>query len=93
MGVSLPKRITVAPDTLFQELSGESVLLNLQSEQYYSLDDIGTRMWQLLAEREDTVSVMGQLLDEYEVDETTLRKDLAELIAKLAEEGLITVED
>jgi hypothetical protein len=32
------------------------------------------------------------LLAEYEVDETMLRWELAEFIAKLAEAGLLTVE-
>ena len=53
MNPSLPTQVEISPEALFQELDGETVLLNLQSERYYGLDDVGTRMWQLLAENGD----------------------------------------
>jgi hypothetical protein len=66
-------------------------LLNLETERYYSLDDVATRMWQLLAEHGDVGTVVEQLLAEYDADKATLHRDLANLIAELAEEGLIAV--
>jgi hypothetical protein len=89
---SLPPRITLEPEILFQELEGEAILLNLQTEHYYSLNDVGTRMWQLLAEHRDVATVVERLLAEYNVDEATLHQDLAQLIAALTDAGLITVE-
>lgn len=91
MSTSLPACVAISPDVLFQELKDEAVLLNLDTERYYSLDDVGTRMWQLLAEHSNVAAVVGQLLGEYDVDEATLRQDLANLIAQLAEEELITM--
>jgi hypothetical protein len=89
---ALPTRITLAPKILFQELEGEAILLNLQNEHYYSLNDVGTRMWQLLAEHGAVATVVERLLDEYHVDEATLRQDLAQLLAALADAGLMTLE-
>jgi hypothetical protein len=48
-------------------------------------------MWQLLGEHQETAAVLAQLLDEYDVDEATLRHDLAALIDQLAAAGLVTV--
>jgi hypothetical protein len=90
--VSLPTRITLTPDLLFQELEGEAIVLNPRTEHYYSLDDVGTRMWQLLAEHCDVAIVVQQLLAEYHVEEAMLRQDLAQLIALLADAGLLTTE-
>ena len=92
MKVSLPTRITLSPEVFFQELEGEAILLDLHNEYYYSLDDVGTRMWQLLVEHGDVATVVERLLAEYDVDEATLRRDLAQLIAALADAGLVTVE-
>ena len=94
MSVSTPERISVASNVLFKELGGESVLLNLDNDRYYGLDDVGTRMWHLLAEHGEVAKVVSCLLAEYggQVDESTLRRDLAELITKLGELGLLTVE-
>ncbi len=86
----LPKHVTASSDTLFQELDGEAILLDLQTEHYYGLDDIAARMWQLLAEQGDVEAVVAQLLDEYDVDEATLRRDLANLIAALRQAGLVS---
>ncbi len=91
MSVSLPTQITMNPDILFQELEGETVLLNLANEQYFGLDDIGTRMWQLLDEQDNVEAVVSQMLSEYDVDAETLRADLATLINSLVEAGLVTV--
>lgn len=91
MPTSLPSRVAIAPDVLYQVLEGESVLLNLKTEHYYSLDEIGTRMWQLLDEHGDPTTVVEQLLAEYDADEATLRQDLADLIGKLSQAGLVTI--
>ena len=88
---ALPKRITIPQEVIFETLDDEVVLLNLASERYYSLDDIGTRMWQLLEERGDVEATVPQLLSEFQVDEATLRADLARLIGELKQAGLISV--
>ncbi len=90
--MKLPAQVAIPPDVLFQELEGEAVLLNLDTEHYYGLDEVGTRMWQLLAEHGDVATVAEQVLAEYDVDEATLHRDLADLIAELTDEGLLTVQ-
>ena len=66
------------------------MFFNCLTDRYYHLDDVGTRMWQLLAESGETESVVSQLLAEYDIEEETLRQDLAALITKLSDAGLIT---
>ena len=91
MLISLPTRVEVSPEVLFQELPGEAVLLNLTSERYYGLDDVGMRMWALLSQDGDVAAACAQLLEEYDVGEDQLQADLAALIGRLAEAGLLTV--
>lgn len=89
----LPNRVAMDPDVLFRELDGEMVLLNLKDERYYGLDEVGSRTWQLLSEHGDVQQVIGQLLEEYDVDEERLRSDIAELIDELVSARLLSVED
>ncbi len=91
MTIELPARVVITPDVMAQEVGGETVLLVLATGHYYGLDEVGTRMWQLLGEQEDTATVVARLLEEYEVDEATLQQDLARLIIQLAEAGLLTI--
>ncbi len=89
---SLRRSYRVGEDVLFQKLDKDAVLLNLKTEQYYSLDGVGTRIWHLLAETRDLDATLQKLLAEYAVDEATLRADVLELTGKLAARGLLVEE-
>lgn len=80
-------------EVLFQEVSGEAVLLDLASESYFGLDPVGTRIWALLNEDKSMGQVLDALLEEYEVDPGTLEADLEELLDKMLEAGLIQASD
>ena len=87
---SLPARVSIPSEVLFQTLHQECVLLNMANETYYGLDDVGAHMWQLLAEHGETATALAGLRAHYDVDEETLRRDLAALVEKLHAEGLIS---
>jgi hypothetical protein len=74
---------------LSTELDRETVFLNVHTERYYSLDEIGTRCWQLLNEHGDVDIVLGQLAVEFDADAATLRRDLTELLDGMAAAGLL----
>ncbi len=82
--------VSVAPDVLHQELGGETVLLNLANESYFGLDEVGTRIWQVLAETSSLPDVVTRLLEEYDVAPEQLRADVERLVTQLAEAGLVS---
>jgi hypothetical protein len=82
-------KIEISDEVLFQEVSGETVLLDLDSEQYFGLDAVGTRVWQLIGAGATAEAVVDTLLEEYEVERDELAADVAELLDRLAEAGLI----
>ena len=84
--------MSIPDHILFQEIAGESVLLNMASEHYFGLDDVGTRIWNLLVEDGDPQKALAQLQQVYDVDEVTLRTDMAKLIEELSGKGLISLE-
>ncbi|HXF60067.1 MAG TPA: PqqD family protein [Caldilineaceae bacterium] len=68
---------------------GESVLLNLKTEHYFSLNATGTRMWQAVTGAASVEAAYQQLLGEYAVDPAELRRDLEDLVAELLHHGLL----
>lgn len=82
-------RVSVPAEVLFRQIEGESVLLNLQNERYFGLDEVGTRMWTLLTTSDSIQAAYDALLGEYEVDAELLRRNLQDLLAKLVENGLL----
>ncbi len=91
MSVDFTSQVCVPSNVLVRKLDEESVLLNLDSEQYYGLDEVGTRMLDVLCESDSVEAAYGQLVDEYEVDPKTLRTDLAGLAEALVARGLLRV--
>ena len=70
-------------------LDRESVLLNLETEQYFGLDETGTRMWQLLTSSPNIEAAYQELLNEFDVEPEILRAHLNELVGRLIESGLL----
>ncbi len=85
-------RIRIAPDVLYQSVDDESVLLNLGNDHFYALDDVGTRMWQILVDTGQPEAVVAQMVREYKVDAETMRRDLDKLIEELRQAGLVADE-
>ena len=85
-------KLKISPEVHSQEVGGETVLLDLNSESYFGLDEVGTRIWQLLQESGDMESIFETILGEYDVEAEQLSKDLDELVQKLVEAGLVERE-
>ena len=93
MPISFEAKISVPKQVLIRTFQNESVLLNLDSECYHGLDDVGTRMWQALTQAVNIQGAYESLLSDYEVDGATLRKDLETFIETMVERGLVEVID
>lgn len=93
LSINLNQTIALSPDVISQEVSGETVLLDLESENYFGLDEVGTRIWQLIKETNDLNSIYNTLLDEYEVSGERLQQDLTVLLSEIEGLGLIVLED
>jgi Coenzyme PQQ synthesis protein D (PqqD) len=91
MQISFSDRVTVPDDVLVSRLQEESVILNLDSERYYGLDDIGTRILSVLTNADSIEAAYQSLLAEYDVDESVLRQDLLALVESLLQQGIVQV--
>jgi hypothetical protein len=93
VGIDFDQKALVPDRVMFRELEGESVLLNIETETYFGLDDVGTRMWRQLTESASIQLAYDALLSEYDVTPETLKKDLGSLLEELFENGLIDFEN
>ena len=89
MTISFTDRVTVPEGVLISHLQEESVILNLESERYFGLDDVGTRFLTVLTSSESIEAAYETLCREYDVDPQSLRADLRELVEKLVDQGLL----
>ena len=76
-----------SPDVLFQGVSGEIVILDLKSESYFGLDEVGARIWQLMQGHGGLQEVFEVMLEEYEVEADQLKTDMNKLMDDLVQPG------
>ena len=91
MAISFTDRVKVPDDVLISGLQEESVILNLDSERYFGLDEVGTRILSVLTTSTSIEAAYELLLEEYDVDGQVLREDLISLVEQLVEQGLVEV--
>ena len=89
MDVASTDQFLVHPSVICRELSGETVLLNLESGVYYGLDTVGTRVWQLLTQGRTIAGVCDTMIEEYDVAPDVLRADVTRLVGELRERGIV----
>ena len=78
---------------LMLELQGETVLLQLDSGEYFGLDPVSTRIWQLIVETGDLAAVEAAMLLEFDVERAVLEKDLARIVDDLVTRQLIELDE
>ena len=89
--MDLNKKVTFADTVFAQEVDGEMVLLDMNSENYFGLDAVGTDIWQAMQEKATLQEELEVLLDQYEVEEEVLKKDHVSFVENLEESGLVEV--
>jgi hypothetical protein len=85
--VAVPER---NPQVIAQGTSEELVLLHLERGTYYSLDEVGSRIWELCDGTVTVEDIVTVLASEFDVSAATLRVDVAELLRSLSDEDLLT---
>lgn len=83
--------VSISDQVLCQKVSGETVLLDLASEQYFGLDEVGTRFWELLTSQKPFHEIVHIMAEEYDASKLQIEQDLKELLLRLSDEGLVTV--
>ena len=76
-------------DVLIQKIEGESILLNLVTENYFALDEVGTSIVTTLDGSDSVAAAVRKLLEIYEVEEAKLTEDITQLVSQCEQVGLL----
>ncbi|MCD6352720.1 MAG: PqqD family protein [Proteobacteria bacterium] len=71
----------------------DSVLLNLDTGYYYTLNEVGRFLWESLDGKKELSAIHKEILDHYDVDPETAKSDILELIDNLLKEGLVEIHE
>ena len=83
---SCPKR---GEQVIAQKASNDLLLLNMEDGNYYSLNEVGGRIWELCDGNRSVSQLIATLAAEYNVSNETLEKDVCEVLEDLENGKLI----
>ena len=86
------KKFIIPDNVVYHEVSGEIVLLNLNNETYYGLNEIGARIWLLLKEHYTLEAICNSICEEYNVHEDHAKKDIHTLLTELVDADLLIAD-
>ena len=89
MTVALNDHLRIPEEVLTSKVGDETVLLNLQTGMYYSLDPVGTRFLEVLQRTGRLDEVHHALLEQFDVSTAKLEADLLKLSQDMLARGLL----
>jgi hypothetical protein len=72
-----------------QQVEGDSVLLDIESGEYFALNEVGGLIWEQCSEARSVAAIADVICDRYAVDRSTAVGDVVELLGELAQAGLV----
>ena len=89
--IELETKISKNFDIDDTDLDGEKVMMNLDKGQYFMMNEVGSRIWEIIETPIHVKGIVEKLRDEYEVDEKTCTDKVLEFLKSLNEADLIKV--
>lgn len=72
-----------------RDLGGEVVLLDLVGGTYFGLNDVGAQIWWAIEADKSVGEICALIVSKFDVDHATANNDVADLVKRLLEKGLI----
>ena len=90
-GVNLDSVVSKNEEIDDTDLDGEKVMMNLDKGQYFMMNEVGSRIWELIEGNTSIVNIIETLTNEYQVDEETCENTVMEFLGRLKDAELIKV--
>ena len=89
--LAIDSLVVRSQDQLSGDIDHEVVLLSLNQGAYYQLNDVGSRIWELLETPTTVESVIEQMVKEFDVTRDTCEAQVFDFLRALLAERLIVV--
>jgi hypothetical protein len=69
----------------------DTVMMSIEKGEYYGLNPVGSRIWELLDQPRTVAWICDSLLAEYDVPAEECQRDVKEFVGKLVEKKLVKI--
>jgi hypothetical protein len=91
--ITKQSKITVTPDQVSSEVSGEIIILHVKDGMYFGLNDVGAVVWQAIQTPRRVDEIVNTMVEQFEVDRDTCETDLLALLEQMAAAKLVSIEN
>jgi hypothetical protein len=91
--IGLSSTIKQADNLVSCDVDGETGLLSVETGRYFGLDQVGSRIWALIAQDRLVSEVCALLLEEFDVEAAPLEHHVLAFLNHLAQNNLVMVVD
>ncbi len=91
--IALRSTVVVSPHQVSTSLGHEAVILGADAGEYFGLNEVGARVWELVQQPVQVSQICAALCAEYEVQPAECERDVLELLGELRAKGLLDVRD
>ncbi|NOZ20925.1 MAG: PqqD family protein [Planctomycetes bacterium] len=74
-----------------RDIAGEVIILSAKDSMLHTLDEVGSAIWNLLDGPRKVEEIVNGLLDQYDVEQGALQKDVIEFLGELMDRKLVEV--
>ena len=78
-----------SPEVISKRLDEATVLVHIPTNRIFELNETGTRVWELLGQGVDTNTIIGFLVEEFDVDKARASNEVNDLLIQLRTKDLL----
>lgn len=83
--------VAAADEVVSCDLAGGAALLDVRSNVYFTLNDVGARIWSAIETPTTVAEITDKIVAQYEVDPGRCYGDVVALLQQLDDAGLIKI--
>lgn len=84
-----PENIVILTTTISRRIGEETLLINLVTNEVYTLNVTASRYWELLSSGKKSDEIIAVLKEEFEVSDSVLRREIDSIKDQLSEKKFI----
>jgi len=77
-------------ELVHSDMDGETVMMSIEQSQYYGLDSVGTRIWDLIENEMRVGDICAALMNEYDVTEQQCQQDVISFLQDMLDNNTVT---
>jgi len=91
--MTLETHYAIPSTVMLQIVDEETLLFDSSTELFFTLNEVGTVMWEIMSENNALRAVYDELIEAFDIESEQLAADIEIFASSLAEQGLLTVKD